>query len=105
MKITVTAEIMKREMERYNRDYYTVEALDAILEMLDDCDPDMEFDPIAISCDFTEYEDGKALFNDYSYMVDGDLDEEEKIDALVEEIEENTMICKLSNGHYLVEDF
>lgn len=105
MKITVTAEMMKKTMQEINRDYFTLEGLNAILEMLDDIDENAEFDPIAICCDFTEYDDGNALLNDYGYMVDGDLDEEEKLNALIKELEENTMICKLANGHYIVEDF
>ena len=63
---------------KWDRDYYSVNGLDALLEYYDEIDENMEFDPIAICCDCTEYgEHGAArsfsdMINDYGYLLDRD---------------------------------
>lgn len=122
MKMTVNAWDMKQVFEKMDRDYYSMNGLDALLEYYDEIDENMEFDPIAICCDCSEFgEHGAALdfdslISDYGYLLDRDewLDEnalspdeweENKdlyIDALVEVLEDYTTVLHVCNGNYIV---
>ena len=67
-----TAEQLRNEFIAYNRDYYSIEAYEAILSYLEDLEPNgTELDVIAICCDFTEatFED---VVNDYNLRMDYD---------------------------------
>lgn len=89
------------------RDYYSTAGYDYLYETLDELDA--EFDVIAICCDFTEYDDGEALLYDYGYLLDerGEAftDQGEKIEAMVEELENQTSIVHLENGGYMLQVF
>lgn len=111
MKMTVNAWDMKQVFEKMDRDYYSMDGLDALLEYYDEIDENMEFDPIAICCDCSEFgEHGAALdfdslISDYGYLLDRDEWEENKdlyIDALVEVLEEYTTVLHVCNGNYIV---
>lgn len=118
MKMTVNAWMMKDTFEKWDRDYYSMNGIDALLEYYDEIDENMEFDPIAICCDCTEYgEHGAAcsfadMINDYGYLVDrgewmgenalDEFDEDLYLDALVEELEEHTTVLHICNGNYIV---
>ena len=41
--------------------------------MEDDCGMQLEYDPIAICCDYTEYNDWTEFKNDYPDIDDGEL--------------------------------
>lgn len=118
MKMTVNAWTMKRTFEECDRDYYSMTGIDALLEYYDEIDENMEFDPVAICCDCTEYgAHGAActladMIGDYGYMLDRaewmdenaleEFDEDLYIDALVEMLQDHTTVLKLSNGNYIV---
>lgn len=116
MKMTIDAMFAKHIMRDYGRDYFTTTALEAIFDYYDEIDGgNTEFDPIAICCDWNEYGDGAALsfsdfVNDYSYLMDGDedfndLDDDDKIDTLINEIDARTYIMQLENGNILLAVF
>ena len=119
MKITVDAGMMKEMFAKYDRDYYSFPGLETLLDYYDEIDPEMEFDPIAICCDCTEYGENAAcsfddLISDYGYkypveewLDDNALDENEfdnelYIDSLVERLEEETTVLHVPNGNYIV---
>lgn len=119
MKITVDVNGMKERFEALDRDYYTYDGLEALLDYYDEIDENMEFDAIAICCDCTEYGDGAAcsledLKNHYGYkypveewLEDNALEENEfdidlYIDSLVERLEDETTILHVPNGNYIV---
>lgn len=113
MKITIDAMYAKSIMKDYDRDYYTTTALEAILDYYDEVDDNTEFDPVEICCDWNEYGDNCALtlsdlFNDYGYKL-ADINayeyDDDKADALVEELENHTYIVKLNNGNILLQTF
>lgn len=89
------------------RDYFSPAGYDYLYEALDELNA--EFDVIAVCCDFTEYEDGGALLYDYGYLLDEQAKEyeskEDRIDALVEELEDHTSIARLENGGYMLLSF
>lgn len=119
MKITVDVNDMKERFEALDRDYYTWDGLEALLEYYDEIDENMEFDAIAICCDCTEYGENAAcsfddLISDYGYkypveewLEDNALEENEfdndlYIDSLVERLEDETTVLHVVNGNYIV---
>ena len=122
MKITVDTNLMKEMFVKYNRDYYTIQGLESLLNYYDDIDPNMKFDPIAICCDCTEYGDNTPLsFNDliydyeYLYPIEEYLEEhgykgseffeDYYLDELIEHLEDKTTVLHVSNGNYIVFTF
>lgn len=121
--MTIDASIAKDFFKAYDRDYFTITALEAILDYYDEIGDDVEFDVIAICCDWNEYGNNCTLnfsnfLNDYSYLMDGDddfndldddEDEDEKVDVLIEklieELEKHTYITRLKNGNILMQVF
>lgn len=119
MKMTVDVNDMKERFEALDRDYYTYEGLEALLDYYDEIDENIEFDAIAICCDCTEYGDGAAcsledLKDEYSYkyqveewledeaLEENEFDEDEYMTALVERLEDETTVLHVSNGNYIV---
>lgn len=119
MKITVDANDMKERFEALDRDYYTYEGLEALLDYYDEIDENMEFDPIAICCDCTEYGNGavcslEGLKNEYGYkypvdewlednaLEENEFDNDEYMAALVERLEDEITVLHVSNGNYIV---
>jgi hypothetical protein len=119
MKITVDAYDMKERFVAMDRDYYTFEGLESLLDYYDEIDENMELDVIAICCDCTEYGEGAAcsfddLINEYGYkypveewLEDNALEENEfdndlYIDSLVERLEDETTVLHVANGNYIV---
>lgn len=116
MKITVDAAMMKEMFVNYGRDYYTMEALETLLEWYDKIDENMEFDVIGICCDWNEYGDTPCLtwddfLSDYSYVLEryesdriewddhiDELDKEEKVDLLIDLLDDVTTVIRLRNS-------
>lgn len=114
MKMTIDAGIMKDMFVNYNRDYFTFEALDALIDFYDEVDPNYEFDVIGICCEWNEYGKTPCLnwqnfISDYSYLLDEEEEleedeetqewsEEEKIEAIIEALEDKTTVIRLSNS-------
>ena len=104
--MTIDANMMKEMFKSRNRDYYTYEACEALEEWYDEVDPDFEFNVIAICCEWNEYGDTPCLtwknfINDYEYLledIEKQLTDEEKIDLIIETLEDRTSVIKLSNS-------
>ena len=60
---------LEEEFSRMNRDYYTIEGYQAIVDYFEDCD--FELDVIAICCDFTEA-NYKDILNGYSNVLESE---------------------------------
>lgn len=119
MKITVNVYDMKESFVAMDRDYYTFDGLESLLDYYDEIDENMELDVIAICCDCTEYGDGAAcsfddLINDYGYLYpveeykeyndieENEINQTEYIAALVERLEDETTVLHVPNGNYIV---
>ena len=77
-------------------DNFSYEGLTALYEYFDELseDQDIEFDVIAICCDFTEY-DSLAKFNrDYGMKFDD-----------VEEIFDHTQVIMINNEKFIIQNF
>lgn len=119
MKITIDIYDMKERFQAMNRDYYTYEGLEVLFDYYDEIDENMEFDPIAICCDCTEFGENAAcsfddLIDDYSYLYKmeewlednalekSEFDRDLYIQSLVERLEEETTVLIVPNGNYIV---
>ena len=119
MKITVDAGMMKEMFVKLDRDYYSFPGLETLLDYYDEIDQEMEFDPIAICCDCTEYGENAAcsfndLINDYGYLYpveewlednlleENEFDNDLYIDSLVERLEDKTIVLNVPNGNCIV---
>lgn len=101
---------MQREFKEYNRDYFSLDGYQALLDLFEECDcgKNTDLDVIAICCDFTEAEPADIV-NDYSNIdrieecrdESGDID----IDNLMDALNYYTYAVLLDNGNILYEDF
>lgn len=113
MKMTIDTNIMFQTFKDWNRDYYSFDGCAALLDFYDEIDPEMEFEPVAICCDCTEYGNGCAcsfgdLFSDYGYLLDDDddqSDDEPRLENLVETLDNYTAVLRVENGNYIVFSF
>lgn len=120
MKMTVDAYMARNVFVGMDRDYYSMEALETLINYYDEIDENMEFDPVAICCEWDEYGDWdcaldfKNLAEDYDrFAIEGlenpekweTFSEEEKAAKVAEAIEDETTVFHLNNGNYLVMNF
>jgi hypothetical protein len=88
---------------KFLREAFSYEAITALFEWFDELSEsgDIEFDPVAITCEWSEYGE-TDLFTDYGYLL-GD-DEGQELDSLLEILESNTTVIRLKTT-YLIEAF
>lgn len=101
---------MQREFKKYDRDYFSLDGYQAILDFFDECDcgKATDLDVIAICCDFSE-ESIEYIYDEYSNIDriaetkndNGDIDENEFMDAL----NYHTWAIRLANGNVLYMQF
>lgn len=112
LAITIrTAEELKEAMQKMNRDYYSLEAYEAMIELFEECEDVTEFDAVAISCDFNE-ETAEEIADNYGLTFDGmtyaELPEDmkERADAeVLEYCNYHAFAEALSNGKILYTAF
>ena len=114
MKKTININDLYNEFKDHDRDYYSYEGYEALLNYYDEIDPDMELDVIGICCQCTEYGKSAAysisdMIADYGYLINDDIDDDiprdDYIEELVDALEERTTVLKLDNGNYIVFTF
>ena len=117
MKKEINVYEFAQEFKEMNRDYYSWEGYEALFEYYEEF-PDFNLDVIAICCDVTEY-DGDEIKENCNHLIDFEEFKEENkelytteeemqeeyLNSLVEELEQNTTIIKLSNGSFLVWEY
>ena len=113
---------LRKEFVDYDRDYYSLDGYDALLNFYDEIDENMELDVIAICGDCTEYSDYATcdiddmignygyIYTKEEYMSDNDItsedfDQEDYISELINRIEHRTTVLKLKNGGYIIFSF
>ena len=92
------------------RDAFSYQAINTLFEWQSEISNHskngLKFDPIAIRCDWSEYEE-EELFNDYGYLLDED--EEQEIDSLLKLLENKTTVIKVKttflSASYLIQAF
>ena len=113
---------LREEFVKYNRDYFSADGYDALVNFYDEIDENMELDVIAICGECTEYSDYAtcnldALIGDYGYIYsqeeylsDNDLtaeefEQEDYISELINHLEDKTTVLRLKNGGYIIFSF
>lgn len=85
------------------KDNFSYDGLIALFDYLEgyerDCGTELDFDPVALRCEFTEYNDIKGAYENY-------LPEDEKLRELemMEYLQENTQVIEFETG-IILQDF
>ena len=113
---------LRNKFADYERDYYSIDGYEALLNFYDEIDENMELDVIEICGECTEYSDYATcdiddMIGDYGYIYtkeeylsDNDItyedfDQEDYISELISRIEYKTTVLKLKNGGYIIFSF
>lgn len=87
------------------RDNFSWAGLEAIFEHLeqyeDDCGEEVEFDPIAICCDYSEHDTALECVDDMGYNmpnIDDDDSLEDKEGICLAFLRDNTMVIEFTGG-------
>ena len=102
MKITLNFSQFTDNWPESRKDQFSYDALKAIFEHLEEYEEgageEIEFDPIAICCDYTEYKTAIEAAQDYGYEEVVDLEPHGSVDLIeVAELEEKQAIEWLEN--------
>ena len=122
MKTFLNGYDLKEEFVNYERDYFSLDGYDALLNFYDEIDENMELDVISICGECTEY--GKYstynfndLIDDYGYIytkseylsdndiTSKDFNQEDYISELITHIENKTQVLNLKTGDYIIFSF
>ena len=101
---------LQKEFKALDRDYYSLEGYQALLDLFEECDggKNTDLDVIAICCEFTE-DDASNIIDEYENIeeiaecrtADGLIDK----DALMDALNYYTYAVRLDNGFILYQDF
>lgn len=114
MKKTLTHYEAANEIYKVYDHQFSYAAAHALAGYYEDLEEEMgeeiEIDPVAIACDWMECVDRKELLDAYGYRIDADddtncLDEDEKLEALLDDLRDNTTVIELNSGGYIVQAF
>ena len=109
MKSYIDRDTFINTFDQYGRsDNFTRAARAALFEyyeqLEEDLGEDIEFDCIAICCDWGEHENWIQWADDYGFDVPDEYDDEEAVDFIYEHLRDNTQIIEF-NGGILVQAF
>ncbi len=91
------ARFAKRIMEYMGRDSYSIDALKHIMEYYDAMDMVVDFDPVGICGDWTEYTPDEFYEEWEEYIKAGMSD-----DQILEVVNDDRYAVKLCNGNFLI---
>lgn len=93
------------EFHAYNRgDQFSLDALSALFDYYDEVEV-FEIDVIGICCDWSELSIDEVL-ESYNLDIDPDIDDDEdKLEAVVDALNDQTYAIALSNGNILLQNF
>ena len=93
MKQTMNEFDFKNEFKKIRPDNFSYDGLTALYDYLiqyeEDCGTELEFDPIAYCCEFSEYENFKEVKQNYDIKS-------------FKELEDNTTVLKIPNTERLI---
>ena len=93
MKQTMNEFDFKNEFKKIRPDNFSYDGLTALYNHLiqyeEDCDTELEFDPIAYCCEFSEYDSFEDVKKNY------DVED-------LEHLEQNTIVLKIPNTERLI---
>tara|TARA_R100001082_G_scaffold75514_1_gene43734 strand:+ start:243 stop:536 length:294 start_codon:yes stop_codon:yes gene_type:complete len=93
MKQTINEFDFKNEFKKIRPDNFSYDGLtvlyDHLIQFEEDTDQELEFDPIAYCCEFTEYKNFKEIKQNYDVKT-------------LEELQDKTTVLKIPNSEKLV---
>lgn len=95
------------------KENFSIEGRRALFEYLeqleDDCGEEIEFDCVALCCEYSEYADIqefiKAFDNSLTTKREDYDDEEEYHEAVKEEIQDNTTLIDIDGESFIIQDY
>jgi hypothetical protein len=90
MKCTLDLNDFQNAFDRLRPNNFSYEALGLLFDYLEELDPDMELDVIAICCDYCE-DTLEDIIHSYSIDVE-DMDEDDTAEAVRSFLNENTVL-------------
>ena len=101
---TFTANDLKEEFKAWDRDYYSYNACEELINLFEDCDcgNNTELDIIALCCDFNE-EDWEYIKDEYSNH--DDLSECETIEEFIDALNYYTWAVQTTDNQILYQCF
>ena len=105
---TLTKDSFISRFREIRPDEFSYEGLKVLYDFFDEMseEKDIEFDPIAICCDFSELDEESAMV-DYGYLFDKYEIEQDKRDfkELIEILQDETLVLVLENGSIIIQAF
>jgi hypothetical protein len=108
MKQTVYLDDFRQAFHNRGRgEQFSYEALELIYDYLEESDPDMELDVIAICCDFSEgdfQEVANELDDDEDELAEEceGMDEEDTAQLIAEKLEDKTLVLGVTSSNSIV---
>lgn len=107
MKMTLSKDEFRFHMNQIRPNNFSYEGQGMIFDFLEEIDEDMEFDAIAICCDFTEgdfQEVANELDEDEDELTEEcyGLDEEETAQIIAEKLEQKTTVLGVTSDNAIV---
>ena len=98
---TITQRDFVNAFDQMNRsENFSVAGRKALFDFFEGVSPDMELEPIAVCCEFSEYEDLNELKSDYSVPEDCEDD-----DDVLNYFREETLVLELDNGGLVIQAY
>ena len=110
MKKTISVYDFEQAFQDHGRgSSFSYEGLKALFEYLKEMESgigeELELDPVAIDCDFCEYESALACINDCGYDFEPEEeDEEDQEEEALDYLRENTSVIEF-NGGIIIQNF
>lgn len=111
MKQTLSWDEVRRGIWNVYDHQFSWDAAARLADYYDDLEQDIgeeiEFDAVAIACDWSEYAYKKDLLDVYGHLLNDDWedeDDDEKAEAVLEYLKDNTYVIEFLGG-YLVQAF
>jgi hypothetical protein len=103
--MTVTLDKFRDAFINYDRDYFSYEGYEVLYNYLEEINPNMELDVIAICYEYSEYT-LDSLMGDYKEYIDYEIeDEDERKEDFLETLEDYTTVLKVDNDTYIIQNF
>lgn len=98
---TLTPYDMKKDLVELGRNYFSLEALGAFDDFLEEIGESWEWDPIALCCEWSE-----ECWQDIAANYDIDLSEScDDAETVYNFLNENTIAFRLSGGCFMYQNF
>lgn len=98
------AESLQEEFQRMDRDYFSLEGYQALIDLFEESDAVTELDVIAITCEFCEAEP-VDIIEAYSPDIEFSENPDEMTDQLLDWLNYHTLAVDLGNGDILYQEF